>query len=260
MLQRRLEEKLLRMDVRRRRRAIQSLRAYSFVFDRYLNAILRKTPLPRYHLQFSERMFEWELDSNEFEDESLIRMCRSVPPSVVSRETLWKSLPHIYLGLKDCVVTTRRQIRVYRSVVLDRVGKKFAPRFRGFTSCARDVSHAVHNSSLNLDMDVKRVIVMEITLPVGTEVIPMMCSRYYESELIIASQGSLVAMSWEMRRDIVVRDEKFWKTNSQGTRTFKSGRLLTHDRGKPRGVYYLRATLNVTGTLPVILPRTERSE
>ena len=230
---------------------MMAMRAYSWIFDQYLNRVLRGQG---FVYKLHPAINEWEVTSNEFVDESLYTLCERITPPLkrFTVSEVIRVLPVLYKGLKDAAIPTTRRMSVYRSILVDKDGGRFNPRFVGFTSCSLSPTSAIHNATLNLDFERHRMILLHVTLPIGTHVIPLLCSRYHEREMIVCSQGALRDMTTDERKGAyaLTHDTPFYTRNRRGKRVYASGKLQTYDGHATRGVEVITARLHITGELP----------
>ena len=191
----------------------KACRHYAYHFDGYLNSIYKNAKFPYLqlieraqgvyyredHAQFNEILYN-EFNNDYCNDRTLKSPFESFIEKPIKLSEFVNRIKDVTRNEIHNIFTDNRfsfvlkeALVVYRGLKIPKTAT-FNPELKGITSVATNI-----NASLNFafsttifDARVDKSIILQITLPAGTRVIPMnICTIQNESEVIIISQGKL---------------------------------------------------------------------
>lgn len=188
----------------------KACRLYAYHFDGYINAIYRETKYP-YGQLLDRAMFVYDIKNNsvfdgffydefdnkrycnaklgnpfyKFNNQNSIRLSELVK----TIEEVTSEMHNVFTNEKLSFVL-QESLVVYRGLKLKQ-DKQFSFEVKGITSVATVLTGALDFAfSGTVDERVDKSIILKITLPKGTRIVPMnICTLQNEYEIIIISQG-----------------------------------------------------------------------
>ncbi len=234
-------------------------RLFAVRFDTYLNAACRREVYPRerlqYHLDYPVHFDHWEQTSTgDYFAPETVRYVERLSTGLVTlskKECKYQEY-HKYLLLISLKIsyiyriftanywTLSEEMKVYRCLTIQR-GKQPVYSFSGFTSSSFRIMSAFQFIKTGLDLRVHDVYLLEVTLSVGTNYVPVgLYSIQEEYEIVILTQGDLKVDSIAFSR------MKWWNwfTDTRGREGYD----------KEIDYFHVKARLKPSSPIPKIHP------
>jgi hypothetical protein len=222
----------------------KACRLYAYHFDGYINTIYKETTYPYAQLIdrgmfvydvrnnfFFNGIFYDEFDNTRFCNESTLenpfyvfnnKKSIKLSELVKTIEKVTFEMHNVFTD-KNLSFVLQEPIEVYRGLKLDK-DKEVSFQVRGITSVASELQGALNFAfSGTVDGRYDKSVILKITLPKGTRIIPMnICTLQNEYEIIIISQGEFVKTKpsllvyEEMWNDFVSLEGDYIKGNTGG--------------------------------------------
>jgi len=192
----------------------KACRLYAYHFDGYINTIYKETTYPYAQLidrgmfVYDERnnfffngIFYDEFDNKRFCNESTLenpfyvfnnKKSIKLSELVKTIEKVTFEMHNVFTD-KNLSFVLQEPLEVYRGLKLDK-DKEVSFQVRGITSVASELQGALNFAFSGIvDGRYDKSVILKITLPKGTRIIPMnICTLQNEYEIIIISQGEFV--------------------------------------------------------------------
>ena len=195
----------------------KTCRLYAYHFDGYINTIYKETTYP-YFLLIDRAMFVYDISNNSFFNGVLYnefdneRFCNEKSlenpfekfnnEKSIKLSELVKTIEKVTLEMhnvftnKDLSFVLQEPLDVYRGLKLKK-DEEILYEVRGITSVASKLDGALNfafsGKDSIYDSRYYKSIILKITLPIGTRIIPMnICTLQNEHEIIIISQGQFI--------------------------------------------------------------------